>query len=194
MITQTRTYPQVSEPSYKFLIALVDERTDPDGRLEGDTPTARRAFVEDALAEGLAQRDASRLIDYLKRQPRVVDETTTTTEGVPDGALTPGVYELAAGEVYVVKPNRDKTRLYAKRLIEINAERLNEVDDHVKIEFVYEAGAVLKIRPEHRMDVERAKALTLRYGRCICCGRFLKAAQSVERGIGPVCIKAFRRV
>jgi hypothetical protein len=41
------------------------------------------------------------------------------------------------------------------------------------------------------MNFEKAKALTIRYGRCICCGRRLKAAQSVERGIGPVCRRYF---
>ena len=36
---------------------------------------------------------------------------------------------------------------------------------------------------------EEAKRLTILYGHCIVCGRFLKAGVSVERGIGPVCFK-----
>ena len=37
-------------------------------------------------------------------------------------------------------------------------------------------------------NAEQAKALSIRYGRCIVCGRKLKAAKSVEAGIGPVCM------
>jgi hypothetical protein len=104
----------------------------------------------------------------------------------------PGVYETGDGEVYVVKPNREKTRLYAKRLVEINPERATETGERVQIEFEYARGAIYGLSPDMKMDLDRAKALTIRYGRCIVCGRNLKAAESVERGIGPVCIKSFR--
>jgi hypothetical protein len=103
----------------------------------------------------------------------------------------PGVYETPEGVVYVVKPNRDKSRLYAKRLVEIGGNRLTESDDVVQIDFEYESGAVYKLTPEMKMPLERAKALTVRYGRCIVCGTRLTDAKSVERGIGPVCIKSF---
>lgn len=52
----------------------------------------------------------------------------------------------------------------------------------------YAAGAIRKIRPEHRMTVERAVELSARFARCIRCGAELTNAVSVERGIGPVCI------
>jgi len=51
----------------------------------------------------------------------------------------------------------------------------------------YAAGAIRNIRPEHRMTVERAEELSVRFGRCIRCGRVLTAEASVARGIGPVC-------
>ncbi len=92
-----------------------------------------------------------------------------------------------------MKPNQAKTRLYAKRLVEIRGERLTEADTVVRIEFEYEAGAIYRIREEHRMSLEKGKELTIRYGRCLCCNRALKAAASVERGIGPICIKYFAR-
>jgi len=41
------------------------------------------------------------------------------------------------------------------------------------------------------MSLDAAKAFILRYGRCVRCSRRLKAAQSVERGIGPVCMAYF---
>ena len=102
-----------------------------------------------------------------------------------------GVYESDEG-IFVVKPNQAKTRLYAKRLVE-TPDRLNYKGEHVPFDFEYDAGAIYRLKPEDRMDVERAKALAIQYGACIACGRALKAAKSVEAGIGPVCIKKFRQ-
>jgi hypothetical protein len=42
------------------------------------------------------------------------------------------------------------------------------------------------------MSLEKAKQLNIKYGRCIICGLKLKAAKSVEAGMGPVCIKYFK--
>lgn len=107
--------------------------------------------------------------------------------------LVPGVYETAAGQIYVVKPTReDKTRLYAKRLQELNGDyRTTEAGSRVDFEFIYERGAIFNIKLADRMPLERAKELITLYGRCIACNRHLKAAKSVENGIGPVCIKNF---
>lgn len=104
--------------------------------------------------------------------------------------VTPGVYETQSG-IFVVKFNQSKTRLYAKRLVEIGGTRLTETDEDVHIEFEYAPGAVYNLTPDDRMPLDRAEALTLRYGRCIVCGRTLKAAKSVRAGIGPVCVKYF---
>jgi hypothetical protein len=103
----------------------------------------------------------------------------------------PGVYENNEG-IFIVKRARESGNLYAKKLVEINADRLTEDGDVVQIEFEYAKGAIFNIKPEHKMDFEKAKALSIRYGKCINCGRRLKAAVSVELGIGPVCRKSFR--
>jgi hypothetical protein len=134
--------------------------------------------------EGFTKALASQVITSLKAIPRRAREDAPTP-------VEPGVYEVD-GEVFVVKPNRQGTRVYAKRLVTINGTRLTEADSHEHFDFEYAPGAIRRIRPEHRMDLERAKELTIRYGRCLNCGRRLKDATSVERGIGPVCIKAFR--
>lgn len=108
--------------------------------------------------------------------------------------VTPGVFKHD-GEVFVVKPNKDKTRLYAKRLVELRdsqGDRLTDDEGHVRFDYEYEAGAVYKLDESERMEVEEAKKLAVQYGRCISCGRTLVVAESVERGIGPVCIKSFR--
>lgn len=102
--------------------------------------------------------------------------------------VKPGVFEKD-GEVYIVKPNRAKTRVYAKRMVPITGERLTESDERKKIDFEYEPGAIYGLSESDRMPADRAKELTIKYGHCIVCGKLLKAAMSVERGIGPVCIK-----
>lgn len=102
--------------------------------------------------------------------------------------LTPGVYQTAEG-IFVVKPTKDRQRIYAKRLVEIAGDRLTASGERKQIEFEYTPGAIYRIQPEDRMSAEEAKRLTVLYGHCIVCGRFLKAGESVERGIGPVCFK-----
>lgn len=147
----------------------------------------------------LTKSEASATIDKLLATPRPTAQAHTaalrqaTGTATVSEALTPGVYENADG-IFIVKPNQAKTRLYAKRLVELTGaqgDRLSETDEHVRIEFEYAPGAIYTIKPEHRMPLDKGKALTLRYGKCICCGRKLKVAASVERGIGPVCVRYF---
>lgn len=175
-----------------FITKLANEKDYSSGQLD-------RVVVHH---EEIGRETASTLIDLLLRAPRkaatpatheldnAVNPGAWKERTAPDAALTPGMYKLD-GIVYQVRPNRQKTRLYAKHLIEINADRITESDEIVQIEFEYERGAVFNLREEHRMGLEEGKALCIRYGRCICCNRVLKAATSVERGIGPVCIKYF---
>lgn len=148
----------------------------------------RAALYE--IARDLAPR-APRDTQFNPReeQPARAPEQPADHERVTE----PGVYENDEG-IFVVKYNRARTRLYAKRLVEINAQRATEVGERVNIEFVYAPGVIYRLRPEQKMDLERARELTIRYGRCLVCGRRLRAAESVERGIGPVCIQSFRPV
>lgn len=149
------------------------------------------------IENGATKQNVSRMIADLLKQPvdtRELDYPAATIptqrdvkEVHPD--LTPGVYDVD-GHVYVVKSNQSKTRLYAKHIVE-SPERLNANGELVDIDFVYSPGAIFDIKPEHKMALEDAKVLTIRYGRCIVCGRRLKAGKSVEQGIGPVCIKSF---
>ncbi len=175
---------KISPAQRKYLLALLTDRELPANFPEESVWKSLR-ISEDPEEFGMGKQDASRLIDILSRQP----VKKRTGEG-PTEHLTPGVYEKD-GEVFVVKPNRAKDRMYAKRLVETSSPRLTATDEHVKIDFVYAPGVVMRLTPADKMPLERAKALTIRYGRCIACGRNLKVAQSVERGIGPVCVKSF---
>jgi hypothetical protein len=94
------------------------------------------------------------------------------------------------GRIYVVKPNRDKTRVYAKEIVESPA-RMTENGEVVDFEAVYAPGVVFKLTEADRLNLEDAKDWLTKFARCIVCGRNLKAAKSVAAAIGPVCAKYF---
>jgi len=121
---------------------------------------------------------------------KVIVKTQTDGNGI--SISTPGVFEKK-GEIFIVKPNKEKTRLYCMKLVETVSDRITETGKRVTFDFEYAKGAIYDLTEDDRMDIERAKELMIRYGRCIVCGRKLKVAESVERGIGPICIKYFRR-
>jgi len=103
--------------------------------------------------------------------------------------VTMGVFKKD-GRIYVVKPNKDKTRVYAKEVVESPA-RLTENGEEVDFETRYAPGAVYKLTEADRWDIADAQDFLTKFSRCIVCGRHLKAAKSVANAIGPVCAKYF---
>lgn len=176
-----------TERQLQFLYRLAGERAVPSlGSCGEERIENMGARVENKRDAGVLDRAlVSSWIDWLLGQPYDPAEQ-------PERVSEPGVYEVPGEGIFVVKPNQARTNLYAKKLVEINGDRINHNGVHVRFEFEYAPGAMNMILPSHQMSIERAKELTLRYGRCINCGRKLKAGVSVERGIGPVCIKRFR--
>lgn len=175
-MTQTTQRP-ASDKQIAFIERLMSEKD-----LEGTWSTSGMVQTwRDMLDNGtLTGPEASQIIESLLSAPRKPN---------PQDA-TPGVYRKD-GAIFVVKPNRDKTAFYAKKLVEIGGERLTESDDVVNFEMVYAPGIVRTLTQADRMPLADATALMTRYGRCINCGRHLKAAKSVAAGIGPVCAQAF---
>jgi hypothetical protein len=171
---------------YRKLIQETDRFKNAGAEVQGLLLSA----IDERLAE-LGEWPATKIrtqIDQLITQVRQM--RAVVREATAPAKLEPGIYENELG-IFQVKPNRAGTHMYAKKVVEFTGERLTESDEIVNIEFEYAPGAIYKIQPEHKMSIERGKALTLRYGKCMCCGRKLKAATSVERGIGPICIKFF---
>jgi Family of unknown function (DUF6011) len=149
----------------------------------GATGDARVAELQRQLdARELDKFGVMRLLDELKAAPR-------DDQGEP-GGLVPGVYRRN-GVIYVVRQNRTNDRVHARRLVEIGGRRLNELDDVVQIEFVYDRDALQQLRPIDQMTLSDARPYIIRYGRCIFCNTALKDATSVARGVGPVCIKRY---
>src|ERR1035437_7583718 len=132
---------------------------------------------------------ASALISWLIDLPMATQTVGTSVHGIPEE----GVYVLD-GAIVKVKSNKTKTNRYAMVWCEISGSRLNENGDHVHGEWEYAPAMRDQCKPENRMNVEQAKAFGIRYGRCVRCGTRLSDAKSVERAIGPVCIKHFSPV
>jgi hypothetical protein len=137
------------------------------------------------------------MINWLRSRPfdRSRYDTKVAQQPLPKPApkveLIPGVYEKD-GEVYVIRKSKDG-RLYAMQLMPLssNSARLTEAGTKVNFDYVYAPGAMSVLNVSDRMSLERAQELTIQHRRCLVCGRRLKAADSVARGIGPVCAKMY---
>lgn len=189
-MARRRAYP-ASDRQVNYALRLAGERiadlgNDPKERKDNLQAIFDRIRENDGMLSGWVVSD---WIDNLLALPKGLQPGNDQEVALD---LTPGIFETNDG-IFVVKRSKQTQHLYAKKLVEISGERLNEAAEHVKIDFEYAKGAIFRIKEQDRMPLdERVKQLMIRYGRCIVCGRFLKAATSVERGIGPVCIKAFK--
>jgi hypothetical protein len=103
--------------------------------------------------------------------------------------VTMGVFRKD-GKVYVVKPNREKTRCYAKEIVESPA-RMTENGEVVDFEAIYRPGMIYNLSESDRWNLADAADFLTKYSKCIVCNRGLKAAKSVAAAIGPVCAKYF---
>lgn len=133
----------------------------------------------------MTSQEASEMINYLLGCPVIPRDFSTPTVGQP----VPGVYRKD-GNIYVIKPNRAKTAVYGKQLVE-SAPRETEAGTEIPFEMVYVPGIARVLTEDERMPLADAADILTRYSACIVCGRTLKAAASVRQAIGPVCVKMF---
>lgn len=193
---------QITEKQLSFIERLTREREIPvAGQTEDEANTIARwedsielasavrhyGSLDAAIGESkfVSKHEASKVIDWLLSLPKkTVDRQVDQPEV--------GVYVLPDGTIVKAQPNKAKTNVYTLRWVTIGGERLvDATEEHVHGEWDYEPGLKKLIRPEYKMTLEQAKDFILRYGQCARCGRRLKAAESVERGIGPVCQRYF---
>jgi len=177
---------QVSRAQFTYVMDLARDRLLPQ---LGDTPEERtQRMIELFVTNEVTRANVSRWIDMLRSCERFIDVSHQDALA----PVKPGVYELN-GDVYVVKQNKAKTNVDAKKHVELNtARRLTDAGEVVDFDLVYSPGVVRKLREEHRMTLARAEELGIRYGKCLNCRRTLRAAKSVKQAYGPVCFKAFR--
>jgi hypothetical protein len=89
---------------------------------------------------------------------------------------TEGMY-VKDGEIYKVqKAVHGSGHLYAKRL------------DKDSQKFEYATGMVRQLTQAHKMSLAEAKAYGALYGVCCVCARTLTNEESIEAGIGPICV------
>lgn len=134
--------------------------------------------------ESFTKRQASVLIEKLKGDTAIVRAQRASapkpvvrpvTPNVPVKPVTEGMYELD-GSVYRVKMS-GAGRLYAMLLVITDGEG----------SFEYAQGVIRRIRPEHRMSLERASELSVRYHFCVRCAKELTKKSSVAQGMGDTC-------
>lgn len=109
------------------------------------------------------------VVKLLKAEDRVED----TKKAAPK--LSVGFYAYGAGVAEVVR-TKDGIRLYAK-ILDVHTGR-----------WTYSPGAMSHLKAEDRLTVEQAAALGKRWHRCMVCGRELTNDDSIDRGIGPICL------
>lgn len=133
--------------------------------------------------------DASKVIDWLKslKTPTAAPSSTVKVAAAP---LTAGIYLAPNGDVIQLKTSKTSGNLYAKVAM-AGPDRLNLHGEVVKFKFVYAPGLVRHILPQMKMSIEQAEEFSIKFSQCMSCGRTLKAADSVKKGIGPVCAKMF---
>jgi hypothetical protein len=176
-----------TERQVSYLRSLVRDRVVP---VAGHTPHEAMivARCEDALeaeqTRFISKSEASEAIDFMLRQPRRPVEDQSDQPEI-------GVYVMPDSTIVLAKPNKAGTNVYTKRWVETCSDRITEDDDFVKGDWEYDPSLKRQLSSARKMTMDEAKAFLVRYGRCVRCSRRLKVGQSVERGLGPVCVKYF---
>lgn len=126
--------------------------------------------------------DARVALDVLFKAPRIREESKPKAE-----RITEGMYRAPDGRIIKVQAARGSGNLYAKLW-----ELFDEPEDTKKGkkygEFVFVSGLIREVRPEWRMTLDEAKAHGVEFHFCIRCGIELTNPESIENGIGPICI------
>lgn len=106
-------------------------------------------------------------------------------QSAPRAELEAGIYTPDEGKTVfkVQKAVHGSGFFYAKRLI--------VPEGGGKARFEFEKGAISKLTPDMKMNLEQAKQFGAIYGVCCNCGATLTDENSIEAGIGPVCAGKF---
>jgi hypothetical protein len=136
---------------------------------DGMTPTLTHAANAIAAAGPLTKAEASAAISDAKAVLDAAPAPAAKRTAVPEG------FYLAGGDVARVVPTKDGQRTYAKRL------------DPRTGRWEYVGGLVSRLTEDDALTVGEAAERGRHWGRCMFCGLELSDADSVARGIGPIC-------
>lgn len=170
-----------TEKQVTYLVSLAD-------RAGWDVEDTKVTDFEGRVVEltELAVKVASELIDQLRDAPRARRAKTDPRIKITED----GMYRLDDTIYKVQVAVHGSGHLYAKRLV-IDAPAVRDADGNVvaptEAHFERDESAVRKLRPEHRLTAEDAKAFGDLYGMCVRCAATLTDEESIARGTGPVC-------
>lgn len=106
--------------------------------------------------------------------PDLLADTIRWVEKFPREIVSEGYYSHDSN-IYRVRTSKRSNKRYAMKL---TGKR-----------FEYAPGAVYKLTAQDRLTTAQAAEYGRRTGQCAICGRTLTNADSVARGIGPVCLE-----
>jgi hypothetical protein len=107
-----------------------------------------------------------------------------------DKVTEPGLYRFVtslATEVYRVRWNQSKTRLYGELVVPHAADDTDGEEGHGHVEFLYNGKALSFLRASDKLTWQEAREFGALYGTCVACGRSLEDPRSVVQGYGPKC-------
>lgn len=180
-----RSADVATDSQLRYIRSMLTELADTPDDFPGNIA---RDMVAAQLGTGnpMTKRTASDVIGKLKssvdilrvwktEKRRTERAASPVVPNVPVKPVTEGMYELD-GSVYRVKMS-GAGRLYAMLLMITDGEG----------SFEYAQGVIRRIRPEHRMSLERASELSVRYHFCVRCAKELTKKSSVAQGMGDTC-------
>lgn len=166
-----------SEASLRFLRKLLDEKAG-----HADCEVVRADLNAARQAGELTQGLVSASINKLKALPKSSAPAPKREQREP---VADGFY-LRDGVVWKVQTSQTGNR-YAKRLVPPTPEQL-AADPKAKGEWEYEGGRMTRVLTEDDvLTLEKGKEYGALYSICCVCGATLRAEESIEAGIGPVC-------
>lgn len=168
--TANKTPAPASERQLEFLLNLVTERADLEGR---DLPQRVVDWVKEST-----KANVSRRIDKAKDTLAELRKNAPVQPSTPS-ELEDGIYFLEyngkARIFKVIHAVHGSGRQYAKEL------------DTETGEWVMAPGYVRRFTPADKMDLAKAQEFGHLYGLCVRCGRTLTDEGSIAAGIGPIC-------
>lgn len=166
--------PAPTEKQIKFLNSLVKERA----------LSSADQYAYDNL-DCLDRKDVSGMIDRLMKTPK----TATALKKPYENALEVGIYRTDDSTLLRVYKGKQSGMNLVKRVVPSGGGYDYEYvgSAHRVVNGTSELGPVT-ITPLTKAEAANWGHLT---GSCIVCGRHLDDPDSVDAGIGPVCVKGF---
>lgn len=128
-----------------------------------------------AISDEATVAEASAFIEELKESlARAKAQASTATALVSEG-----IYRRSSdGSMFRVQTSMESSRRYARLLLPSGG-------------WGYEKGAIYTLKQSERLTLAELEAWGISTGVCAICGRLLSTAESVARGIGPICASRY---